>query len=500
MKSPFSLRIALLFVAGLAPTLLAAQSADDLFAAGEYGKAHKAYRRTIDDGDTSVVTLLRAAGAARQSGRKASAGSLLLRSFGAYPLESSIFYVFDPAGRLLDDEKSQEAIYKVATAKMAYDHPDSGDFRRTSIRLPHRHSEAFHFYLQLGNNLLWRGEHEKALLCFERAYAATPDPRVALRAGLCAAEIRYEDVARQHLTAAFDSLPGYALSYVRLHRDLEGGLNNQLYLKLLQERVKFHFPDFDAALTARIDDIWEEFIWYRQILPPQEQATGDVPEGDYNGFAEIYHPGLAPYRDSLVEHSFRQLDSLFNDHGIPDAAQVADRAHLPLKMVSAAPRWFMDKWWDVLYARYQDTEDPRAPRVRELAYAYDAALIRDGQRQRFGTVLIWPVAVRQQAGLTFYPTENPAALGTRRATIGLLPHSEYWSPLGFFFDADAHAGYEGLPEGHFNLPVVLRAYSLAEILEAPHNKMLGADMQPAQIRTTTRRVETSRYEVRRTRF
>jgi hypothetical protein len=129
---------------------------------------------------------------------------------------------------------------------------------------------------------------------------------------------------------------------------------------------------------------------------------------------------------AIDAHDLRRLGEILRQDGFPTAAMVGYNgeaaAWLLLQHVPDESH-LRDRWLPVLIRRARSGElSPDS-----LALTIDRALIASGKPQRYGTQ-----GTFKDGELVIQPSEDPAHLDRRRASLGMVPEADYLCLLRFY--------------------------------------------------------------------
>ncbi len=318
-------------------------------------------------------------------------------------------------------------------------------------------SELYLFHAVLARHFTGIGDTERALTHYRTAFKEGFGSFLSLlRAGYAAALEDQEDEARRFLGQAFNLEAVYGLTYLRLHKDFLPGAKHPVFLRTLQAEIDRWFPEFNPTLVRKLDEMWYEHItWYG--FNPGLPDSPRVREADC--FSEMYHPDYLEYRDALTRLREAQLDTIFSEYGIPTSHQIADRDVILMELLRGTSTAFLNRHWEALL-KGRETAPCAILDPRTLGHYYDLACVREGKRQRYGSVMLWDADMRQREGINFWPVEAPQSLNARRKRLGMTTINDAFAFRNLTFSPEAHLSYSGLPVDFKPLVVPIKAYNV----------------------------------------
>jgi tetratricopeptide (TPR) repeat protein len=412
---------------------------------GRYEEALRHFPKSLKLNPDEPLRVLRAAVSAYKVGKKGQMRQFLKDGYKLRSLRFADIYLYQSEFRELDGSPFEEELLEVGAGEFRLINARYGSERFTRKPLYRGKNHGYGFRMYLGEQMIREREFDRAFIYYEAAFKMDEGDYFGwLRMGFCAAMEGRVEETNYFLDKAFAAMPTYSLSYLRLHSDFKPGFENRYFLKAVERQMTQHFPDFDAPLTTAIDSLWEEFTGWRDYHPNPEMKYGGR---EYDCFTEIRRPDLLHHREELNRRLYRKLDSLISTHGVPTAGQVADREPLLLLMMQGAPTDFLGEHWDVLTAAVARPMLNLRFCVCDFAWFYDEACVREGKRQRYGTILLWDYTMRMIEPINFYPIEDPEGVDDRRAALGMKPLEEHFDFINIDFSPEAHLRYEGFPKG-----------------------------------------------------
>lgn len=404
--------------------------------------ALKYYRKAFKLKQDQPLDILRAAVAATLARKSGIAADLLDHGFRIAPVDMAILFREQREFEALQDEPIGDNITKrTINASRTYQPTKyqplirPGEFEVSD--------QEYAFNASLAHGLLQRGDYKRALTYYQQAFKIKDtNTHSLLRAGMAAALSGQEAPTHQYLAQAFSWSPAYTLTYVRLQEDFSAGMENSIFLKAVQEQIELNFPDFDPALTSFIDEVWAEFHQYRQYnaFPKVGFQTKRAACTAY-----IADPELLPQKEVLTNLTYNKLDSLFSLSGIPGMELIADRYILLYAMFRGASTSFLDKYWPEIIAGGEVPDFRFYNNNMEMARVYDTACIKEGKKQRYGTIYLYPKEVRKAEPIDFWPVEDPENMAERRKALGLVPQQKRKFRGNIRFDLEAQLSYQGFP-------------------------------------------------------
>ncbi|MFT4687746.1 MAG: tetratricopeptide (TPR) repeat protein [Neolewinella sp.] len=411
---------------------------------GRPRKAIKLYKKAFKEETVTTLDLLRVIVAATEARKTYLVAELLDEGFQTNPLALVLIFNDQPEFRKYHDQPLGAQIRRQAILTLRSDQKSA--YRPLIQKGKYQlESEAYAFNALLAGMLLRRGEYKKALDYYQRTFQISDDDANSLlRAGMAAAMARRPEEAHVYIDKAFTVWPDYAMTYVRLHNDFKPALEDAVFQSELAQAININFPGFDPELTAEIDAIWTEYLRFRKHNPnPKYQ----YPLEDQAAYPIISVPELLAHKEELTKRTYDKLKVVFDRVGIPSLELIADRAVLPLVMMRGAPTAFLDEYWNDLLTACRDDVLATSGFRSTLAFAYDEACVREGKRQRYGSLILWDKEMMGREPIDYYPVEDPENLAERRQEIGLKPLEEFFKGFGATFSVREQLQYEGFPKG-----------------------------------------------------
>ena len=193
-------------------------------------------------------------------------------------------------------------------------------------------------------------------------------------------------------TTFIDAIPALQKEYVTsLNLELKNQLEN---LRMQDQTIRLLLPD----AAKRFGRESAEYKWFRNELMPRN--------------------------DSIVLDA---LITILDKHQWPGIAEVGELANQTIWLViQHAPLKIQKKYVPLLEKSVTQGES----KARYLAFLQDRILMREDQKQRYGTQSLWDSTREQDV---IWPVLNPQQINQRRKEVGLAPIEVYAKNNGFLY-------------------------------------------------------------------
>ncbi|MEH6658042.1 DUF6624 domain-containing protein [Leeuwenhoekiella marinoflava] len=231
-----------------------------------------------------------------------------------------------------------------------------------------------------------------------------------------------------HTQTAFDYLE-QAISYgwediawLQQDPDLSGlkeSANWSVFKNAIPALKTDYLNSLNLELKNQLEDLRMQDQTIRLLLPDAETRFGRESKA-YNWFRNE----LMPRNDSLV---LNRIITLIEEKGWPGIQEVGELANQTLWLViQHAPLEIQKKYLPLLEASVAKGES----KARYLAFLQDRILMREDQKQIYGTQSLWDNTKKQNV---IWPILNPENVNQRRKAVGLEPIEAYAEANGFLY-------------------------------------------------------------------
>lgn len=379
----------------------------------DYRRAIKLYRKVFKQEQSTTLDVMRAAAAAQGANRVEMRSDLLKHAFLTDPLEAVKVYELYPEFKGLRESNFSRQIYALMDQAFPSDILWAKSGKSTYISK----DPDYRYFVSLGRELMRAGDFKMAYSYLSRASKITTQSRILLvRQAACAAVVGELEVAKNLLSKAFLLAPLKTLNLIKYGREFKPIHYDQNFQVILNDLIESYFPNFDPRVAAELDEIWEDFIRYRQT---QYETSPSINHYDaYHVF--LIDTTLQKQQAVLDQICLKRLRNLLDSVGYPSVELVAERYDLPIRVFMIAKPTDWEKYMDIFIAEAtrEEMQDLRLNYC--LAEHYDHALALSGQKQVYGTVgYNIPEENHDQWVMRIWPVINKDEIEQRRAALGL---------------------------------------------------------------------------------
>ena len=180
-----------------------------------------------------------------------------------------------------------------------------------------------------------------------------------------------------------------------------------------------YLNSLNLELKNQLEDLRMQDQTIRLLLPDAETRYRRESKA-YNWFRNE----LMPRNDSLV---LNRIITLIEEKGWPGIQEVGELANQTLWLViQHAPLEIQKKYLPLLEASVMEGES----KARYLAFLQDRILMREDQKQIYGTQSLWDNTKKQNV---IWPILNSEKVNQRRKEVGLEPIEAYAEANGFLY-------------------------------------------------------------------
>lgn len=180
-----------------------------------------------------------------------------------------------------------------------------------------------------------------------------------------------------------------------------------------------YLSSLNLELKNQLEDLRMQDQTIRLLLPDVETRFGRESKA-YNWFRNE----LMPRNDSIV---LDQVITLIEEKGWLGIQEVGELANQTLWLViQHAPLEIQKKYLPLLEASVMEGES----KARYLAFLQDRILMRQDEKQIYGTQSLWDTTKKQNV---IWPILNPENVNQRRKEVGLEPIEAYAQANGFLY-------------------------------------------------------------------
>jgi len=194
------------------------------------------------------------------------------------------------------------------------------------------------------------------------------------------------------------------------------------FIEAIPSLLKEYETSLNMELKNQLEDLRMQDQTIRLLLPDAETRFGRESKA-YNWFRNE----LMPRNDSLV---LNRIITLIDEKGWPGIQEVGELANQTLWLViQHAPLKIQKNYLPLLEKSVNEGES----KARYLAFLQDRILMREDQKQTYGTQSLWDSTKKQNV---IWPILNPQEVNQRRKEVGLDTIEEYAKNNGFLYTQD----------------------------------------------------------------
>ena len=184
-----------------------------------------------------------------------------------------------------------------------------------------------------------------------------------------------------------------------------------------------YLRSLNIEMKNLLEDLRMQDQTIRLLLPDVEQRFGRESK-EYSWF----RGDLMSRNDSVV---LMKVTEILNTEGWLGISEVGESANQTIWLViQHAPLAVQQKYLPVLEESVLHGES----KAQYLAFLEDRILMRNKEKQRYGTQSLWD---KEKKVNVIWPVEDPETVNERRASVGLDTLEEYAANSGFLYEPDS---------------------------------------------------------------